>query len=247
MKNLLIIAIAVIIIVMFVFNKDEQKAQITTNNIVNHMSIPKVELKVDKEEIFDIKMYEGLKGDITLRKNIVIIFDDSGSMQGSKINRAKTATISLLKSLRSQYNVAIYGLNSALIMPLIPIEKGIEKYIQDIKNIKEGGTTPITNALKVAIEILKKQKKFQSNYGSYTIVVVTDGKADDFQGMFTMVNKAIYNGININTIGLDIGEHGLREVTKFVEASSSEELITALKQAVKAELSEDIQFTVQDF
>ena len=35
--------------------------------------------------------------------------------------------------------------------------------------------------------------------------------------------------------------------TNFVDASSTKELTKALKQAVKAELSEDIEFVSQDF
>lgn len=216
----------------------------STNNVVEidiDTTVEKVNLNVYN------KVEYPLKGDLTLRKNIVIVFDDSSSMSGNKIDRARKATITLLKSLSNEYNVAVYGLNIGVVVPLVPVEGGMTKHVKNVQKIDDGGDTPIGDSLLVAIKVLKKQKIRQSGYGTYTIVVVTDGAANNRNHMFKMVNTAIENGIQINTIGLDIGNHGLRQVTKFVEASSTEELTAALKKAVKAEVSEDVGFVSQDF
>lgn len=189
-----------------------------------------------------------LKGDLTLRKNIVILFDDSGSMmKRGRIFKAQKAIITLLKSLKDSTNIAIYALNKKTVVELQPVENGVESAIKKIENIQVKGATPIGKSLDAITDILKRQKIKQSGYGSYTIIIVTDGKADSPKRMFKAVDRAIDNGFIIKTIGLDIHNHKLKKVTEFVEASSQKELTKALIKAVDAEISDDISFVVQDF
>jgi len=189
-----------------------------------------------------------LQGDLTLRKNIVILFDDSGSMmQRGRIYKAQKATINLLQSLKDGTNIAIYALNKKRVVELQPVEDGVESAIKKIENIRADGSTPIGKSLDAVTKILERQKAKQSGYGSYTIIVVTDGKANSPRTMFRAVDRAIDNGFIIKTIGLDIHDHKLKKVTQFVEASSQRELTKALMRAVDAEVSDDIGFVAQDF
>jgi len=241
MKKNLLFLLSLILLGACSSNDGQISTKAEAADIQMEVTTPKMDL-----DIYNGKKYL-LEGDLTLRDNVIIIFDDSGSMNGDKILRAKKATIALLQSLPKTYNVAVYGLNTKLIIPFIPVENGMNQWLYKIEKIKDGGTTPIGKSLLTAIKILKEQKVRQSGYGSYKIIVVTDGDADAPEYMFKMVNTAIKYGIQINTIGLDIGEHGLRKVTKFVEASSTKELTKALKEAVKAEVSDDVEFITQDF
>lgn len=186
-------------------------------------------------------------GDPNLKRNIILIFDDSGSMKGSPLARAKKATISLAQSLTNEYNFGLYGLNNQYVIPLIPIEGVINNVADKINSLGAGGGTPITDAINESVNYLSIQKQDQADYGSYTIIIVTDGAADDNDTMLKAVDLAISHGINMKTIGLDIGNHGLRKVTHFVEASSTDELTAALKKAVKAEIPDDGTFVPQDF
>ena len=198
--------------------------------------------------ILSIANTKELQGDLTLRKNIVILFDDSGSMmKKGRIYKAQKATISLLKSLKDGTNISIYLLNKKTVVALQPVEDGLESAIKKIGNIQAKGSTPIGKSLTVVTKMLKSQKEKQSGYGSYTIIIVTDGKADSPKKMFKAVDSAIDNGFIIKTIGLDIHNHKLKTVTEFVEASSQSELTKALMRAVDAEVSDDIGFIVQDF
>jgi uncharacterized protein YegL len=198
--------------------------------------------------LFNISCAKELQGDLTLRKNIVILFDDSGSMmQQGRIYKAQKATISLLKSLKEGTNISIYALNKKRVVELQPVEDGVESAIKKIENIRANGSTPIGKSLTAVTKILERQKEKQSGYGSYTIVIVTDGKANSPKTMFGAVDRAIDNGFIIKTIGLDIHNHKLKNITEFVEASSQRELTKALMRAVDAEVSDDIGFVAQDF
>lgn len=198
--------------------------------------------------LFNLSYAKELEGDLTLRKNIVILFDDSGSMmQRGRIYKAQKATISLLKSLKDGTNISIYALNKKMIVKLQAVENGVENAIKKIENIRADGSTPIGKSLEVVTKVLEREKQKQSGYGSYTIIIVTDGKANSPTTMFKAVDKAIDEGFIIKTIGLDIHDHKLKKVTEFVEASSQAELSNALLKAVDAEVSSDIGFVAQDF
>ena len=189
--------------------------------------------------------------DITLRKNIVIIFDDSGSMRAgipSRLVRAKKATKQFVSGIPNNYNLGIYTLNRGYIFPLQTLNsKSMLKAQKYIDNINTEGSTPLAKSLNEILTVMQKQKKVQAGYGSYTIVIATDGLADSPTRMFNAVDKVIDNEIMINTIGIDIKNHGLRTVTKFTEASSAKELLKAMNKAIKSEISTNAKFIVQDF
>lgn len=189
--------------------------------------------------------------DITLKNNIIIIFDNSGSMRAgipSRIVRAKRATKKFISDIPDNYNLGINILNGGYIFPLQTFNNQAlleaKKYID---NINADGSTPIANSLKEMLEVMVKQKKYQAGYGSYTIVIVTDGRADNPYKMFKEVDNIIDKGIMINTIGIDINKHGLRSVTKFTEASSTQELLKAMNKSINSEINSNAKFIVQDF
>lgn len=189
--------------------------------------------------------------DITLRKNIIIIFDDSGSMRAgipSRLYRAKKATKQFVSGIPNNYNLGIYTLNRGYIFPLQTLNsKSMLKAQKYIDNINTEGSTPLASSLNKMLTVMQEQKKVQAGYGSYTIVIATDGIADYPTRMFNAVDKIIDNDIMINTIGIDIKNHGLRTVTKFTEASSTTELLKAMNKAIKSEISTNAKFIVQDF
>ncbi len=201
--------------------------------------------------------------DLNLRKNVVVIFDDSGSMScitwNCPIDQAKSATSKLIAGLPNDYNFGLIGLNSGYVVPLNGIDSKVKisntsryeinrsKALNAVSKISAGGGTQIGKALEQAQSYLKSQKQKQSGYGFYTVVIITDGAANEPDRMFRAVDRAIKTGINIKTIGFGISRHRLMEVTQFVDASSAEELTAALKEAVKAEVPANVSFVEQDF
>jgi Mg-chelatase subunit ChlD len=216
-----------------------------------------MKLKIFKEKfmlkiILLISLSLGLFAeDLTLRKNVLIIFDDSGSMNSggffsnTRITRAKKAITSVLSNLDETYNVGIITLNKGYIYPLEPLNK--INAIRVVKKLRADGGTNLTRAIKKGSDVLEQQRKKQAGYGFYNMIIVTDGAADNNRKMLKEVDSAISKGITIQTVGLDISRHKLKSVTKFTEASSVSELTQAISKAINSEISLDSKFEVQDF
>ncbi len=192
--------------------------------------------------------------DLLLRKNIIIIFDDSGSMRvkaknkKSRLSRAKESTIKFVSHLPNNYNLGFYGLNHGYKFPLQAVdEKSLKQITKIISTMRAKGSTPIAKAINKMVNKMQKQKSIQAGYGTYTIVIATDGAANKQNEMLKAVDKAIDEGIEIKTIGIDIGSHTLKSVTNFTEASSVEQLVEAMKKAINSEISLDNEFLLQDF
>ncbi len=186
--------------------------------------------------------------DPLLRKNVVLIFDDSASMTGYKIDRAKKASQIVISKLPENYNLGIYALNMGEILPLQPItETNRLLAAEKVLALRARGTTPLGFAIESSVTTLLRQREAQSGYGYYTIVIATDGEADSTQRMLQAVDSAIEKGIMIKTIGIDIHNHALNKVTQFTEASSVQQLSTAMQRAVNAEANLGTGFIAQDF
>lgn len=198
-------------------------------------------------------MYQMTKSsdrDPTLEKNVVVVFDDSGSMDGifnSRIKRARQATRALVSSLDVNTNLGIIALNKGVIHPLSKIGKHSNFINSKVDNIRANGGTYIGATLSKVQKMIVKQRKLQAGYGEYIIVIVTDGEANDSSLMYRKVDELTKNGFIIKTIGLDLTRHKLQDVTGFVSASSTNQLISAMKKAVNPEIKSIDKFMVQDF
>jgi len=205
---------------------------------------------------FSTSLFASDVSDINLRKNVIIIFDDSGSMDGhnllfkTRLNRAKIASKKLIFSLDSNYNVGLLFLNSKhLNTKLININNKNKRFLnRSFEMVHANGGTYISSNINKAILLLKKQRDKQGDNGSYSIIIVTDGKADNNKKMILNVKRAINERIIVRTIGIDIYKHELTKVSFYVKASSEKELFTALSNAVMSEVSfNGNQFIQQDF
>jgi uncharacterized protein with von Willebrand factor type A (vWA) domain len=202
--------------------------------------------------VLDISLNANIQIDPLLNKNIIIIFDDSGSMKSgitnSRISRAKDATNSVINSLSEDNNLGIYALNSGYIFKLQHLTNEKKSIALDkVNKLYPDGGTNITSAIKHARISLLQQKKQQAGYGSYIIIIVTDGIADNKVHMLKEVDKSIEKKIAIKTIGLDIKTHALMDVTEFTKASSTKQLIDAINRAINSEIEINSNFKPQDF
>lgn len=188
--------------------------------------------------------------DPTLDKNVFIIFDDSGSMDGlynSRIDRARKATQSFIQDLDPNINLGIVALNAGLVKGLSKIGNKQNYLKSKIAILNASGGTYIGDRLEYVNQVLKRQKELQAGYGEYIIVIVTDGEASDENKMYLEVEKAINQGFLIKTIGLDIKQHKLQKVTSFVSAESSNQLVQEMKKAISPEIKSVSSFEPQNF
>jgi Ca-activated chloride channel family protein len=166
--------------------------------------------------------YKVAIADNLLARNIVLIFDGSGSMSKSGCSGALTKIQAAKKAVSEWSGTVPSGANLGLVcfhgksrnLLIREMESGNrDKFIGTIQSIVAGGKTPLTPAFKEAFMMLEKQAQKQLGYGEYTIVVVTDGIANSPEDLTRAVNWILqYTPIDIYTIGFCIsGDHSLNQ------------------------------------
>ncbi len=187
-------------------------------------------------------------------KNYLLIFDGSGSMQKvkcsggrPKIDVAKDAVVQWSKTIPPEANLGLYAFHSQgkSVLPLTPGNR--DQFIQTIQGIRAGGNTPLTNATAHAYHEFTRQGKKQLGYGDYTIVVVTDGIANDGKLLSQNITSILNTTpITIYSIGFCIGkQHSLNQPgqTIYKAADNPDELRRGLKEV----LAESEQFDESQF
>lgn len=180
---------------------------------------------------------------------LVVILDASGSMEGEKIEGAKNHLLSLLpRIISSKLDTAlrVFGWNipncvSELVVGFGPSNNlAHNREIEDVISlIYADNSTPITDALEKAGEDV-------SGYSTRRILLITDG-ADNCGGDAALVASQLVGcEIKVYGVGYGITEEGralLSAITaitggEYYEATTREELRTAVAQAVTHALSE---------
>jgi uncharacterized protein with von Willebrand factor type A (vWA) domain len=191
--------------------------------------------------------------DKMITRNFVIIFDDSGSMAGPdadgtpKIDTAKNAVVEWSKSVPAEANVGLVSFHSGIwsLQPLTPTSK--DQLISVVQKIKQGGGTPLSAAFQASFDMLTKQGIQQLGYGEYTMVVITDGQANNGQRLNKLVHFVLDNSpIQIYTIGFGIGtDHTLNQpgLIQYRPAENLAELQKGLKEVLaEAETFDETEF-----
>jgi hypothetical protein len=188
-------------------------------------------------------------------KNFVLVLDGSGSMarQGCSGNRSKhevarEAVIEWAASVPEDANLGLivfdrHGFSTRLPLGLAnrpQFKAEVEKVIPD-------GKTPLALAVDTAHKMLIEQGRRQLGYGDYTVVIVTDGVADDIVALNQSVNKVLATSpIIIHTIGFCIeSDHSLNRAgrTTYRAANNPAEL----RQGLQDVLAEAETFDIDGF
>ncbi len=176
----------------------------------------------------------------TNANNVVIVLDSSGSMnaamQGSSIQKmaaAKNALIRVMEQIPENTNVGllVFGssnLKNDWVYPLGPMEKA--KLEEAVNRPMPKGETPLGTYIKKGADRLLKQREDQFGYGTYRLLIVTDGEAQDQKLVERFVPEVIARGITMDVIGVDMKkEHTLAtRVHSYRRADDPESLALAL-------------------
>ena len=164
-----------------------------------------------------------------------IVLDDSSSM-GPEIIPAKQAVIEALDAMETTDRVAVLALNNGLILPFMDVIEAKTALPAALEPIASNGSTPLTNTVRVARQLLSDEAAQARAFGTYRLIVTTDGNANDGDRLNSEVEYIVRNTpIQIATIGIGIdGDHVLRRpaLTTFVAIGNASELGAALKEAV---------------
>lgn len=177
-------------------------------------------------------------------QNVVVLLDDSGSMDAAmgsdrsvlKIDAAKRALLTVLERVPDDARVGVLALNGAdgngeWIIPLGPVDK--TTIADKVQRIRAGGSTPLGRFMKTASdELLELRSK--EHYGSYRLLIVTDGEASDQGTVDRYLPDILSRAINVDVIGVDMaGNHSLAtRVNNYRRADDPAALTQAIEQSL---------------
>jgi len=136
--------------------------------------------------------------------NLALVLDQSGSMNGTKIEQAKAAAIEALTRLGLQdiFSVVVYDTNVHTIVPAQNV-RNIQGIIHTIQRIRAGGSTALFGGVSQgAAEI---RKSLENNY-IHRIVLLSDGLANVGPRMPDDLGRLgaalIKENISVTTVGV---------------------------------------------
>ncbi|MEM1373125.1 MAG: vWA domain-containing protein [Pseudomonadota bacterium] len=176
-----------------------------------------------------------------------IVLDDSGSM-GSDIVPAKAAIVATLDGMADDDRVAVLTLNQGTVWQFSSVADARSGLAQALAPIDSNGSTPLTNAVNQARGLLEAEASIVRGFGTFRVIVTTDGIADDGAALnLAVASLAETTPIQITTIGIGIsGGRVLRrdDLGTFVDVEN----VDALQSALQAAVAENTDFTaITDF
>jgi len=188
--------------------------------------------------------------------NVVVVLDDSGSMKQPmangtlRIDAAKQALSAVLSQLPADTRVGVLALNTRLegepwIVPIGPI--GAANWQDRINGIRAEGGTMLGQFSKVAADELLKLRT-ADRYGSYRLLIVTDGEATDPAVLSSYLPDILARGLTLDVIGVSMAsEHSLSSLAHSYRSADDAESLTVAISEVFAETAGDDQSTQSDF
>lgn len=169
------------------------------------------------------------------RQITAIVLDDSGSM-GAQMEVAKQAVVGALDMMDAQDRVAVVALNRGIVLDFVSVEDARGLLPERIRPVRSDGSTPLTQAIQTAQGLLAAEGARARAFGTYRIIVTTDGVADEPGDLRAEIEEiARVTPIQVATIGIDVdGNHVLRRpaIASFVDISNASALGEALTKAI---------------
>lgn len=146
--------------------------------------------------------------------NVVIVLDASGSMgermhkaDMRRIDAAKAALKEVLKHVPTSTHVGLLvfsgrGIADKWVYPLGPRDDATLMSAIDLPH--PAGRTPLGRFMKIGADRLLTARGAQHGYGTYRLLIVTDGQASDQELVERYTPELIGRGITVDVIGVDM-------------------------------------------
>jgi uncharacterized protein YegL len=144
--------------------------------------------------------------------NVVVVLDASGSMKEtlagtrlSKMGAAKNALKTVLQKVPPSTHIGLLVFSTAnlkdeWVYPLGPRDD--TRLMQAIEGIEAAGGTPLGQFIKKGADRLLQERAKQFGYGTYRMLVVTDGEAQDQELVDRFTPDVMSRGITMDVIGV---------------------------------------------
>ena len=185
--------------------------------------------------------------DVVDADNVVVVLDASGSMadgmgrRGSKMEVAKAALLTVMQQLPEQTRVGLLvfsgqGKAGDWVYPLAPMD--LPAFERQLRPLQPNGDTPLGRYIQKGADALLAQRAEQGGYGTYRLIVVTDGEASDPDLVDRYAPRVLARGITVEVIGVAMAaRHSLAtQVHAYRSADDPESLDRALAASI-AEVS----------
>ena len=187
-------------------------------------------------------LFDESEGVASNASNFYFLFDMSGSMDENcsgkrKIDGAKEAVTRFMKNIPDDVNIGLmlFGTRSgddyAEALPIGSDNK--EEFLRIIDSLQPSGGTPLGEALLASVDKIVGQYKKQLGYGTYRIIIITDGEQTGIDLRQPCNYLARHGFIGLYSIGLCMkSSHTLKKYSlSYRDANNYEELEQALVEA----------------
>ena len=191
---------------------------------------------------------------VEVTDNVVVVVDASGSMSTimsgtgrDRMSVAKDALKQVLKQVPDTTHVGVLVFPRAnWVYPLGPRKESM--LARSIDSIQQGGGTPLGEYMKLGADALLQARQKQFGYGTYRLLIVTDGEAGDRQKVEDYTPDIISRGITIDVIGVEMGSsHMLAEKAhSYRNANNPQSLQQAISNVFAEVASNDGGTAVED-
>ena len=193
-----------------------------------------------------------IRAEVQVTDNVIVVVDASGSM-GTPMGGADRMSVAreALKQVLGQVPESTHI--GVLVFPrgdwVYPLGSRVEQRLNNaIDSIRSGGGTPLGSYMKRGADALLKARQKQFGYGTYRLLVVTDGEANDRNLVEGYTPDIISRGITIDVIGVDMeSEHTLAtKVHTYRSADNPDSLRQAITEVFAEVSSADTGQTDED-
>ena len=192
------------------------------------------------------------------RTNYMVVLDMSGSMGSdrcagsyeSKSAAAKAALNAWVDSVDREANLGLIIFDDR--GPSVRVNLGQDNRLdfrEHVNSSRPAGGTPLLTSVRLAHEELTERARYQQGYGTYRLMVITDGEHSDGEDPSDEIERIAGNAANpieLHTIGFCIDDSALNQpgVTLYRSARNPEELA----QGLDSVLAESQDFAnIQEF
>ena len=160
---------------------------------------------------FLLSAFSNLLGQSSI-DHVVIVLDASGSMKQkmpgtnqTKMDAAKEALVEVLSNIPQSTHIGLVVFSAAdvkdhWVYPLGP--RNDDELIPAIRNINPNRGTPLGRYIKIGADRLLEERKKQFGYGTYRLLIVTDGEANDRDLVEQYTPEVLARGLRVDVIGV---------------------------------------------
>ena len=189
--------------------------------------------------------------------NVVIVLDDSGSMNERmsggmrRIDAAKKAIAAVLKQFPPDTKLGLMLLNGDRSKQhwAIPLESlSVPQATRRVQSVSADGGTPLGERMREGADALLRLRDKQI-YGNYRLLIVTDGEANDAQLLNLYLPDVLSRGLLVDAIGVDMKkEHSLAtRVHSYRRADDDAALSKAIEEVFAEKVDSSAANSKADF